>query len=330
MPKVLISQANLAHVDGAHVRVLRDAGFEIVYPARAVQLTEEDLLRELPEVSAVLAGSEPYTRRVLEAAPLLRVIARAGVGCDAVDVSAATERSVVVTFTPGANREAVAEHVFALMLNLARKVGAQHRALQAGQWPRRPVLSLRGRTLGIVGLGHAGKAVAVRAGVFGLHLLAHEPFPDEDFVAQHRITLLPLEQVFSQSDFVTLHLPLLPETKHLVNRRTLAWLKPSAFLINTARGGLVCEADLVEALQAGRLAGAALDVFEQEPPGENPLFRLDNILATAHTAGIDFQALDDMALRAAESIAALRRGDWPEAEIVNPQVREKIRVMSNE
>src|SRR5438105_2160064 len=277
MPKVLIAPMTLADLGGPYEESLRGAGFELVYPHRPHQLTEDELLQALNGVSAVLAGSEPYTRRVLAANPNLRAIARAGVGYDAVDVAAATEHGVAVASAPGTNQDAVAEHTFALILALAKNVVAQHPAVKAGEWPRQANLPLRGRTLGIAGLGRIGKAVALRGEAFGMQLLAHEPFPDKKFAKDHGVSLVSLEELLREADYLTLHVPLLPESRYLINRRTLALMKPTAFLINTSRGGLVNEADLAEALRTKRLAGAAIDVFEQEPPAKNhPFFAFDN------------------------------------------------------
>jgi D-3-phosphoglycerate dehydrogenase / 2-oxoglutarate reductase len=325
MPKVLIAPATLAGLDTSYLRLLREAGFEAVFPAQARQLTEEELLRSLKDIPAALAGSEPYSRRVIEANPNLRVIARAGVGYDAVDVPAATERGVAVTITPGTNQDSVAEHTFALILALAKDLINQHQGTRAGRWPRRSNLPLRGRTLGIVGLGRIGKAVAVRGHCFKMPLLAYEPYPDAAFVKQYGITLVPFERLLRESDYVSLHVPLTAESRHLINRRTLALMKPTAYLINTARGGLVSEADLLEALRAGRLAGAGLDVFEEEPPGVTPLLELDNVVLTPHAAGVDVQSRDDMAESAARAIVALSRGEWPAEQVVNPEVRGRFR-----
>src|SRR5207247_9327702 len=164
--------------DGPFLQMLHEAGFEFVYPDRPLQMTEDELLPTLHGVAASIAGSEPYTRRVIAANPELRVIARAGVGYDAVDVAAATDHGGAVTITPGTNQDAVAEHTFALILALTKAVALQHLAVKAGGWPRRPNLPLRGRTLGIAGLGRIGKSVAVRGAAFGMRLLAYEPYPD--------------------------------------------------------------------------------------------------------------------------------------------------------
>jgi D-3-phosphoglycerate dehydrogenase / 2-oxoglutarate reductase len=325
MPKVLIAPATLAGLNTTYLRLLREAGFEPVFPAQARQLTEDELFDHLRGVSAALAGSEPYTRRVIEAHPGLRVIARAGVGYDAVDVPAATERGVAVTITPGTNQDSVAEHTFALILALAKDLINQHQGTRAGRWPRRSNLPLRGRTLGIVGLGRIGKAVAVRGACFKMPLVAYEPYPDAAFVKQYGITLVPFEQLLRESDYVSLHVPLTAESRHLINRRTLALMKPTAYLVNTARGGLVCEEDLLEALRAGRLAGAGLDVFEDEPPGITPLLELDTVVLTPHAAGVDVQSRDDMAESAARAIVALSRGEWPAEQVVNQEVRGRFR-----
>jgi D-3-phosphoglycerate dehydrogenase len=325
MDRVLIAPAPLANVEGEFVRVLRDAGFELVYPGKGHQLTEDELLVALDGVRASVAGSEPYTPRVLAAHPQLRVIARVGVGYDAVDLPAATARGVAVTIAPGTNQDAVAEHTFLLMLGLVKNIISQHLGVKGGGWPRGTNLPLRGRTLGIAGLGRIGKAVALRGEVFGMKLLAYEPYPDKAFVAAHKIELVPFERLLAESDFLTLHLPMTSESKHLINRRTLALMKPTAFLINTARGGLVSEADLLEALRTKKIAGAGLDVFEEEPPGKIPLFELDNVLLTPHAAGGDLQSRDDMSLSAAEAIVALSRGEWPAEKVVNPEVRERFR-----
>ena len=326
MPKVLIAPQTLANVGGPFENLLRDAGFELAFPPRPLQMTEDELLEVLPGMCATIAGSEPYTRRVIAANPALRVIARAGVGYDAVDVAAATDHGVAVCIAPGTNQDAVAEHTFTLILALAKNLVPQHEGTKTGRWPRGTNLPLRGRTLGIAGLGRIGKAVALRGEAFGMPLLAYEPYPDQAFVAAHGIKLVPLERLLAESDVLTLHVPLTPESRHLINRRTLALMKPTAQLINTARGGLVCEADLLEALQAGRLGGAGLDVFEQEPPApDNPLFALENVVLTPHAAGVDLQSRDDMALSSARAIVALSRGEWPAEQVVNQQVRAKFR-----
>lgn len=325
MAKILISPATLAGIDSPYLDVLRQAGFELAFNPHGAQMTAEQLAPALKGASAVLAGSEPYTRQVIEANPGLKVIARVGVGYDAVDLAAATERGIAVTIAPGTNQDAVAEHTFALILALAKNLVTQCNEVHTGRWPRQANLPLRGRTLGIAGLGRIGKAVAVRGAAFGMKLLAYEPFPDRDFTQRYGIPLVSFDQLLQEADYLTLHVPLSAESKYLMCTKTLSRMKPTAFLINTARGGLVCEADVVKALKEHRIAGAGLDVFEEEPPGPgHALYGLPNVVLTPHAAGVDLQSRDDMALSSARSIVSLSRGQWPAEQVVNPEVRARF------
>ena len=325
MDKVLIAPATLAGIDAEFLNVLKKAGFELVFPAKKAQMNEAELLAQLVGIRASLAGSEPYTKKVLQAHPQLRVIARAGVGYDAVDTAAATELGMAVCITPGTNQDAVAEHTFALILAIAKNLVPQHLGTCALQWPRQANLPLRGRTLGIAGLGRIGKAVALRGECFSMKLLAYEPYPDHAFAKQHGVTFVAFDRLLADSDFLSLHLPATKESRHLINRHTLAKMKPSAYLFNTARGTLVNEADLCEALKSKKIAGAGIDVFEEEPPSDSPLFHMSNVVVTPHAAGVDLQSRDDMALSAAQAIVSLAKGEWPAEKIVNPEVKAKYR-----
>lgn len=322
MPTVLIVPAVLFQQSGPHLELLRDAGFEIRYPKQPGMTGEAETIEALRGVSATIAGSEPYNDRVLTSAPELRVISRAGVGFDRIDLDAVTRRRVVVAITPTGNCEAVAEHTLALLLALAKRIDRHNREVRAGVWSRVPLLPLRGRTLGIVGLGRIGRAVAVRAAAFRCKLVAHETSPDTAFAQAHDIDVVDLYTLLARSDFVSLHVPLTNETRGLINRDSLARMKRGSFLVNTARGGLVVERDLLEALQSGHLAGAALDVFADEPtPPDNPLLQIDTVIASPHMSGIDTQSHEDMAIQSAQNIVDLYRGSWPEGAVVNPAVR---------
>ncbi len=327
MNRVLIAPAPLKEIEPVYGPPLRAAGFELVFPRRNAQMTEDELLEQLPGCAASLAGSEPYTRRVIEraAAQGLRVIARAGVGYDGVDVAAATDHGVAVSIAPGTNQDAVAEHTFMLILALARNLVVQHNLIRQGQWPRRANQPIRGRTLGVVGCGRIGKAVILRGLAFGMHVIAHDPCGDLEFLARHGVEMVPFEALLGRSDYVTLHMPMLPGTKHIINAKSLTLMKPTAFLVNTARGGVVNEPDLYDALKNDRIAGAGLDVFDEEPPGDNPLLTLENVVLTAHTAGVDVQSRDDMARVAATAVVRLLGGDWPDGWVVNPEVRDRWR-----
>jgi phosphoglycerate dehydrogenase-like enzyme len=328
MPKVLIVPREVAKFADTFREPLDAAGLEVCVlpPADANLPSEPELLEALSGVDAVVAGSEPYNARTFALHPQLRVVARVGVGYDAVDCPAATAAGVAVTIAPGTNQGSVAEHAFALMLALTRHIPARHAALAGGGWNRLMSAPLRGRTLGLAGLGRIGKAVATRALAFEMKVLASDPVPDRAFCSQHGIELVSWERLLAESDFLSLHLPLSAETKHVINANAIAQMKSGAVLVNTSRGGLVCEADLLPALQNGHLGGAVLDVFEDEPtPATNPLRALPNVVLTPHAAGVDTQSLYDMARSAAEAVASLRKGEWPAEKVVNPDVRPRFK-----
>ena len=325
MTRVLISPTTLAGVQASFVDVLKAEGFELVFHGHKSQLDEEKTLEALKGIDASLAGSEPYNERVFAANPQLKVVARVGVGYDAVDLVAATRHGVVVATTPNTNQGAVAEHTFAMMLALTKNLVSQHIGTREGRWPRGANIPMRGRTLGIAGLGRIGKAMATRAKAFEMKVIAHDPFPDTAWAKANDVALVSLEQLFRESDFLSLHMPALPETMNLVNSKTLALMKPTAYLINTSRGAVIDEAALYEALKAKRIAGAGLDVFAVEPPGDSPLLKLDNVVLTPHAAGVDLRSRDDMARSAADAIISLSRGEWPTEKVVNPQVQATFR-----
>jgi D-3-phosphoglycerate dehydrogenase len=301
------------------LRLLRDAGVEVVVYPKAGRLTEADLLPLVGDADAIIAGTEPITARVLDAAPRLRIVARRGVGLDSVDVAAATARGVVVTITLGVNTEAVADHAMALLLATARQISRLDRRMKAGEWDRAVSTDVCGKTLGLVGFGAIGRAVAKRAAGFGLEVLAYDVAPDEAAARALGVRLCPLEELLARSDFVSLHVPLLPGTRGLIGEAALARMKPGAILINTSRGAVVDEAALLRALQAGRLAGAGLDVFADEPPVDWTLVRLDQVVATPHVAAHTRETLARMDRACAQAVLAVLRGERP-AHVVNPEV----------
>lgn len=327
MPRVLITTEALRHAEGQHADLLLQAGFEIAYPTNP-QLTrglstEAETIHELQDADAVIAGGEMLTARVLEALPRLRVIARTGVGYDRIDISAATRQRVAVTITPTANHAAVAEHALALLFAISKNVVATDRQTRMGQWPRELIEPIRGKTIGIFGLGRIGRSMAIRSAALGMTVIAHDPFPDESFAREHQIELVDFETLIARSDVLTVHCPLLESTHRVINRDVFARMKPTAFLINTARGPIVNEQDLVDALRGGEIKGAGLDVFEQEPPDpDNPLFSLHNVVMTPHTAGLDALASRDMAIEAADCVVKLYEGEWPDDAVVNAELKD--------
>jgi D-3-phosphoglycerate dehydrogenase len=249
--------------------------------------TPEALRSDLADADALIVRSATrVTRALIDAAPRLRVIARAGTGVDNVDVAAASTRGIVVMNAPGANSVSVAEHTMALMLALARWVPAADASMKRGEWEKSRFTGgeLRGKTLGLLGLGRVGQEVAVRAHAFSMDVIAHDPFIAAAVAADLGVTLVPLDEVFARSDYLSLHLPSVPATRHLVNGERLARCKPGLRLINTARGDLVDEAALTAAVESGRVAGVALDVFDTEPPRDSSLVSRPEVIATPHIA----------------------------------------------
>jgi phosphoglycerate dehydrogenase-like enzyme len=326
MPVALITPEEMIRHPGPEVQILREAGFEVRYPANTTFTrglgTEDETIRTLRGVNALIAGGEWLTAKVFAAVPELRVVARAGVGYDRVDIPAATRHGVAVTITPTANHAAVAEHTLALLFGVTRQIAINDRTMRAGQWTRRALAPVRGRTIGLVGLGRIGRSTAVRCAALGMKVIAFEVKPDAEFVKQHAIELVTFEELLKRSDFVSLHCPLSEETRGIMNAAAFAKMKPGSLFINTARGGLVVEADLIAALTSGHLGGAGLDVFEKEPPEpNNPLFQMDQVVVSPHVGGGDTQSNADMGAEAARCIISLFRGEWPQGAVVNDSLK---------
>jgi phosphoglycerate dehydrogenase-like enzyme len=321
MPIALIGPEPIRRQPGLYRDILEAAGFTLVYPEGDGTLTEDQLKAMIVDADVVMAGSEPYNASVLAVAPKVKVIARTGVGYDAVDVATATSKGVAVTIAPGTNQESVAEQAFALLLSLTRKIAYYDRVIRTGGWERNVVSPIRGKTLGLVGLGRIGRAMVPRAQAFGMNVIAYDTFVDADYDAKSGVKRVSFETLLAEADVVSLHTPATPETKGLMNKSTFAKMKKGAILLNTARGPLVIEADLLDALNAGQLAGAGLDVFDPEPPlPDNPLLRHNNVVSSPHVAGIDSKSMDDMATLAAQCMVDVYQGRWPVPCMVNPQL----------
>jgi D-3-phosphoglycerate dehydrogenase len=304
-----------------HLAALREAGLEIRWNERGRILSEQELIERLEGVAATVAGLERYTERVFAAAPALKVVARMGVGHEHIDLAAATRHGVAVAMAFGTNHDAVADHALALMAAAAHRIAEYDRRVRSGGWGTLLHGRLHETTVGVVGFGRIGRAVAKRCLGFNMEVLVADPVADADTVARLGYRLVDLDELLRQSDFVSLHAPLTPETRHLIDARRLGLMKPSAILVNTARGGLVDETALVEALQSGQLAGAGLDVFETEPLPDGPLRRLEQVVLTPHVGGISAASLQAMAARASENIIAVLRGRDPgPGLLLNPEV----------
>jgi len=272
-------------------------------------LTHDKLPDGLPAALAdadalVVRSAVQVDDALMEKAPKLRVIGRAGVGVDNIDAEAATRRGIVVMNTPGANAVAVAELTIALMLALARKLPAANATMHAGKWEKKSLqgAELRGKTLGILGLGRIGLEVAKRARGFGLEIIGSDPFVSAAVARENGISLLPLEEIFGKADYLTLHVGLTPQTTGVINAKTVATMKKGVRIINCARGELVDDAALVAALKSGQVAGAALDVFVEEPLKNSPYFELDNVILTPHIAGSTAEAQEAVGIQIAMQV----------------------------
>ncbi|HLU40890.1 MAG TPA: phosphoglycerate dehydrogenase [Microthrixaceae bacterium] len=289
---------------------LRDAGHDVDVREG---LSPEELLDAVVGAHAlIIRSATKVTAEVLAAGRDLVVVGRAGIGLDNVDVAAATERGVMVVNAPQSNTLSAAEHTMALLLAQARNVPQAHAALIAGRWERSrwEGVELSDKTLGIIGLGRIGKLVAQRALAFGMRLIAYDPFVSAERARQLSVELVTLEDLMARADFVTLHLAKTPETVGLIGRELLSKAKPSLRLVNVARGGIVDEDALAEALREGKIAGAALDVFAEEPTTESPLFELDNVVVTPHLGASTAEAQDKAGATIAEMVGLALAGDF--------------------
>lgn len=300
-------------------RRLREAGFAVEFQPRHGDRSEDELIRIAQGFDAVIASTDPFSARVLAALPQLKIISRTGVGYDAIDVAAATARGVAVCTGPGVNRHAVAEYAIALMLQCARHVSEHVVSVRGGGWDRYEGFDLAGKTVGIIGLGTIGKEVAQRLRAFEMRLLAYDPVQDPQFAEANGVTYVSLEELLQQSDLVSLHAFLDAQSRKLLDAKRLALMKPTAYVINTARGGLVDQDALYEALKEHKITGAALDAFEQEPLGESPLRGLDNCWLSPHAAGSSRDARARSKHMAVENVLRFFRGERP-LHIVNPGV----------
>jgi D-3-phosphoglycerate dehydrogenase len=317
--KVLLTARSFRQHPGEHKRILEDSGCELVESSNLAPLTATEMIPLVGDVDAVIVGLDQVSAEVIAAGPRLRVISKCGAGLDHIDLQAATRHGIVVTSTPGANAISVAELTLGLMFALARRIPQHNHAVKSGTWKRVAGVELATKTLGIIGLGHVGLAVAHRARGLDMNILYHDLHRHKDLELEHGWTYVDLGLLLRDSDFVTLHCPLTPELHHLIGEAQLRAMKPTAFLINTARGGLVDEAALARALCQGWIAGAASDAFVQEPPLGSPLLSLDNFIATPHTGATTHEAIQRVAMMAAQNTVQALRGQRP-PNVANPEV----------
>lgn len=299
---------------------------EVAEVTVATSITPEELVEVIKEYDAIVVRSRTkVTREVIEAGSKLKVIARAGVGVDNVDVQAATEKGIMVINAPESTSITVAEHSMGLMMSLARKISIADKSVKSGQWEKSKFMGieLNNKTLGIVGMGRIGSQVVIRAKAFNMEILVYDPYISKEAGAEMGVSVVDLETLLKESDVITIHVPLTPETRHLISTREMEIMKNTAFIINCARGGIVDEDALYYALKNDIIGGAALDVFESEPPQESPLLELDNLLATPHIGASTAEAQRDAALIVANEIITVFQGGSPRNVLNMPVMDSK-------
>lgn len=300
--KILITSTSFFKAGPVPLQQLKEFNCEIIENPYGRPLKEDELIPLLVDVDGVIAGLDEFGEKVLKSSNRLKVISRYGVGIDNIDMEAAKRLGIFVINTPDVNTQAVADLTFGLILSVSRKIPQSHQSTRKGRWERFIGREVYGKRLGIIGLGRIGKAVANRAKGFEMEIIAYDVQRDESFAETLEIKFLPLDDLLMEADFVTLHCGLNPQTKGLIGPRELGLMKETAYLINTARGELVDERALYEALKEGKIAGAGLDVYEQEPPLESPLLSLENAVTTGHIAAYTDEAIKEMALASVKNL----------------------------
>ena len=294
---------------------------------RGSGIDDPAFVEALKNCDGVICGNDLIVNdALLDMAPNLKAIAKLGAGLDTVDIDAATRHGALVFNTPGANKDAVADHTFALMLSVARKIIVCDRGLREKRWEHTKIMGVEiwQKTLGLMGLGAIGQSVALRAMGFQMKVVAFDPYWPTEFAEKHGIERVDMDTLLSVSDIISIHSPLTPENKGSINQKAFEMMKSSAFLINAARGGIVDEADLYTALKNNVIGGAGIDVFEDEPPSSSPLLELDNIVLTPHTAAFTHEAMNNMSMGVADQTLDYFNGKKPDY-CVNPDMFKSVK-----
>jgi D-3-phosphoglycerate dehydrogenase len=318
---VLVETPPFCACNPAPMEKLKNSGMRLI-DLRGSGIEDDDFIEALTQADAVLCGNDLQVNEDLfDLAPKVKVIAKLGAGLDTVDIDAASRHNAIVFHTPGANNQAVADHTFALILSLARRILYCDQSLRDKRWEHTKIMGVEiwQKTMGIIGLGAIGRCVALRAKGFQMKVVAYDPYWPAEFADQEGIEQMPLDELLKVADVVTIHVPLTPENKGLINARAFKLMKPTALLINAARGAIVAESDLYQALRNGEIGGAGLDVFAQEPPTESPLLELDNVVLSPHTAAFTHEAMDNMSMGIVDQLIDYYQGKQP-AHLVNPEI----------
>jgi len=300
--KILITPRSFGKTDSHAFELLQEARLEVVMNNSGGILNENQLIELIADCDGVILGVDPLTANVIANAPKLKAIAKYGVGIDNIDLAACEARGIHISRTVGANAEAVADYAFALMLAVARQIVPIDAKCRQSDWSKTTSLDVFGKTLGLIGLGAIGRGMAARGSGFGMKILAHDPFWDNDVAKSMNISRATPEQIYTEADFISLHVPLTDQTRSMIGATQIQMMKPSAIIINTARGGIIDEDALLTALQQGRIYGAGIDAFEQEPPTNPAWYALPNIVIGSHCAASTVGATEQMSRMAAQNL----------------------------
>lgn len=311
MAKVLVTARSFALCAEAKA-ILESKGYSITWNPVGRPLKEQELLELVSGMDALITGTDEVSEKVIAAGlPSLKVIAKYGVGYDNIDIASAKRHGVQVTFTPGVLTKAVAELAMGLLLSVARNIAVMDRLVRQGKWERITGTELSGKTIGIVGTGNIGREVAKRAAAFEMNVIAYDVWPNSEFAAQYGVRYVPLSELFEKADFISLHTPSTPETVGMINIESLQNMKNTAVLINTARGDLIVEEDLIRALQEGIIAGAGMDTFALEPLQDERFFSLNNVVLSPHAGSNTRETVARMSVMAANDVVAVLTGNPP-------------------
>jgi D-3-phosphoglycerate dehydrogenase len=315
-PKVLIATRSFGSSSPKPMQMLKDAGVEIVWVDANSPTVQDDILGLVPEISAIIVGLVPITKEIIEKSSGLKIVTMYGVGVNHIDLEAAQKKGVIVTNCPGSNDQAVADLTMGLMLTVARNIPQIDRDIREGYWKKYLGGELWQKKLGLVGFGNIAKGVAHRAKGFDMQINAYDPYASVEAAKAHGVSLVSFNELIAESDFVSLHAPLTEETKCMFGSEQFKKMKPTSYLINTARGGLVDEQALYIALSSGEVAGAGLDVFVEEPLKDSKLVELKNVVLTAHTGTHTRESIERMGVMAVENVLRVLRNEMPVNRIV--------------
>lgn len=313
--KILITPRSFASSSDKAIKMLTARGYEIQRNNTDQPYKKEEMLNLIKDIDGIIIGIDELSTEIIERADKLKVISKYGIGLDNIDINMATNKNIIVTNTPQANVDAVADLAFGLILSLARRIPEADQKTKSGKWEKIIGKSVWDKTLGIIGLGKIGKQVVKRAQGFQMNILVFDLIKDKKFAQRYGIKYVNLEKLLQKSDYITIHIPLNNATRGMISYNELGKIKKEAFLINTSRGGIVDEQALYKALRNNQLKGAALDVYSNEPPVGSPLKELDNVIMTPHIGAYTEEAIENMGMQAAQNLIDVLEGRKPKNRV---------------